>query len=96
MNLETSTLDSARRHLQAARKALDLEIRSYPAPIAGCDAQFNHLLAERRRADGALRRWMSRCISRRRARLETMRVLRIRQCKTMSISALHNPPMHRR
>lgn len=26
---------------------LDDEIRSYPTPISGCDAQFNHLLAER-------------------------------------------------
>lgn len=54
MNLETATLDSARQLLQAVRSALDEEIRSYPAPVAGCDAQFNHLLAERRRADRAL------------------------------------------
>ena len=35
--------------LQRAELALTSEIASYPTPIAGCDAQFNHLLAERRR-----------------------------------------------
>ena len=34
--------------------ALDAEIRDYPTPVSGCDAQYNHLLAERRRAHEAL------------------------------------------
>ena len=40
--------------LTALRVALDDEIRTYPTPISGCDAQFNHLLAERRRVRDAL------------------------------------------
>ena len=40
-------LDAAYRELQAAQKQLNAEISSYPAPISGCDAQFNFLLAER-------------------------------------------------
>lgn len=35
--------------LDKARNALAAEISAYPTPISGCDAQFNHLLAERRR-----------------------------------------------
>lgn len=50
-----SIIDTARRHLACARDALDAEIREYPTPISGCDAQYNHLLAERRRAHEALR-----------------------------------------
>lgn len=46
---------AARRRLAEARVALDAEIHAYPTPIAGCDAQFNHLLAERRRVLAALR-----------------------------------------
>lgn len=42
--------------LLTARHALAREISDYPMPISGCDAQFNHLLAERRRLDGALDR----------------------------------------
>ena len=49
------TLQTARRHLAEARDALDAEIRDYPTPISGCDAQYNHLLAERHRAHEALR-----------------------------------------
>ena len=33
--------------LQAQRAALNEEIAAYPAPVTGCDAQFNHLLAQR-------------------------------------------------
>jgi len=49
-----SILRIARRHLTMARDALDAEIRDYPTPVSGCDAQYNHLLAERRRAHEAL------------------------------------------
>ncbi len=51
----TDILETARTHLHAARAALDAEIHGYPTPISGCDAQFNHLLAERRRVMAALR-----------------------------------------
>ena len=40
--------------LRDARHQLDAEISAYPGPISGCDAQFNHLLAERRRLARAL------------------------------------------
>ncbi len=56
MGMETpaSIIQTARRHLVTARDALDAEIRQYPTPVSGCDAQYNHLLAERRRAHEAL------------------------------------------
>ena len=47
-------LDAARDALNRARTCLSEEIRDYPAPIAGCDAQFNHLLAQRQRVLDAL------------------------------------------
>jgi len=31
--------------LNSAKNAILVEINEYPTPIAGCDAQFNHLLA---------------------------------------------------
>ena len=46
--------DRARTALLMARTELDDEIRSYPTPISGCDAQYNHILAERRRVHAAL------------------------------------------
>jgi len=44
----------AERALRDARHRLDAEISAYPSPISGCDAQFNHLLTERRRLVRAL------------------------------------------
>ncbi|MEM8656011.1 MAG: hypothetical protein AAGF36_14815 [Pseudomonadota bacterium] len=46
---------AARAELAIARQLLQDEISSYPAPIAGCDAQFNHLLAERQKVLAAIR-----------------------------------------
>ena len=45
---------SAQTNLEAARQLLQAEISDYPTPIAGCDAQFNHLLAERQKVQAAL------------------------------------------
>ena len=53
LDLTTPTA-RARAALTDARSELDAEIRSYPTPISGCDAQYNHLLAERRRVHAAL------------------------------------------
>lgn len=53
----SESLAAARAALEAARARIGAEIAAYPAPIAGCDAQFNHLLAQRDRvvrAQGAL------------------------------------------
>ena len=51
----TDAIVEARTSLQDAQARLGEEIAAYPTPIAGCDAQFNHLLAERRRVAAALR-----------------------------------------
>ncbi len=50
----TDLRSAAELALVAARHALNAEISSYPKPISGCDAQFNHLLAERYRLNDAL------------------------------------------
>ena len=52
--LDTSPTARARAALHDAASELDAEIRSYPTPVSGCDAQFNHLLAERSRVRRAL------------------------------------------
>lgn len=41
--------NEVRAALEARRNALNEEIAGYPAPVPGCDAQFNHLLEERAR-----------------------------------------------
>lgn len=43
-----------RSRLAAQLEAVKAEIASYPGPVAGCDAQFNHLLEERQRLLDAL------------------------------------------
>ncbi len=51
----STRIAKARSELEAARALLNAEISSYPSPVAGCDAQFNHLLAERQRVRAALK-----------------------------------------
>ena len=46
---------AARAELALARKYLQDEISTYPTPISGCDAQFNHLLGERQKVLTAIR-----------------------------------------
>lgn len=48
-------IQAARAELAVARKLLNDEISTYPAPIAGCDEQFNHLLAERQKVLSAIK-----------------------------------------
>lgn len=50
----TALRAEAEAALRSARRALAAEIRAYPGPIAGCDAQYTHILAERRRLQLAL------------------------------------------
>ncbi len=45
-----------RDHLENLKKPIDAEIRNYPSPIAGCDAQFNHLIERRAEIAGELAR----------------------------------------
>ncbi|MES0827448.1 hypothetical protein [Ruegeria sp. SCP11] len=47
-------LDIARQELKLAQAALRRDLAAYPAPIAGCDEQFNHLLDQRERVRNAL------------------------------------------
>ena len=47
-------LKVATNSLRAAQKTLIHEIKNYPTPIAGCDVQFNHLLAERQKVLAAI------------------------------------------
>lgn len=47
-------LEAARQELLTAQKLLNAEISAYPSPISGCDAQFNHLLAQREKIGRAL------------------------------------------
>ncbi|MDU8945436.1 hypothetical protein [Ovoidimarina sediminis] len=47
-------LVEAERCLREAQRLIAIEISSYPTPISGCDAQFNHLLAERARIGNGL------------------------------------------
>jgi lipase chaperone LimK len=44
----------AKAELEAARQLLAREISAYPSPFSACDQQYNYLLAERRRIEGAL------------------------------------------
>jgi hypothetical protein len=55
MQIETNDpLTLARDALRLAQRNVLAEIGSYPRPVAGCDAQFNHLLDIRGRIGRAL------------------------------------------
>jgi transposase InsO family protein len=49
-------LMSCKRELEAERVRLNEEIGAYPAPIPACDAQFNHLIEQRRTIGEELQR----------------------------------------
>lgn len=49
-----SVVEEALSTLQVARKHVLREISAYPAPISGCDAQFNQLLSDRTRIANAI------------------------------------------
>ena len=48
-------LTVARAELRIARQLIQDEIRDYPTPISGCDAQFNYLIGLRGSISEALR-----------------------------------------
>ncbi len=50
-----TALTKALSELEKAQRLLAKEIASYPAPISGCDAQFNRLLSDRVRIRNTLR-----------------------------------------
>lgn len=45
---------TARNALEQALSGISDQMRDYPTPISGCDAQYNHLIAERGRVRAAL------------------------------------------
>ncbi len=51
---DPSDIDLAARHLRRALDEVQHELAAYPGPIAGCDQQYTHLLATRRRLRNAL------------------------------------------
>ncbi len=51
-----SILDEIRRGLDDRKRTIAAEMRAYPQPIAGCDAQYQHLSDQR----AALARELSR------------------------------------
>jgi hypothetical protein len=51
----TTTLDRARAELLAARDLITEELRAYPTPVSGCDAQYNYLIGQRGSVSEALR-----------------------------------------
>ena len=50
----SSFTEEARTSLQRELTRIGDELRAYPTPVAGCDAQYNHLLAERQRIRDSL------------------------------------------
>lgn len=40
-------ISAAAAELNAARQMIESEIRDYPTPVSGCDAQFNYLIGLR-------------------------------------------------
>ena len=48
-------LTVAKAELQVARQLLQREIREYPTPVSGCDAQYNYLIGLRGSVNDALR-----------------------------------------
>ena len=55
--------DAVRMRLTRLQESVAVEIRTYPTPIPGCDAQFNHLLERRTALNEARARLESVCKS---------------------------------
>lgn len=47
-------LEHAAAELETARNLIGDELRAYPTPISGCDAQYNHLIGVRNAITQAL------------------------------------------
>ncbi len=54
--MDDDALSERARLLEAEKRRLYDEIRSYPTPIAGCDQQFNALLEQQARVVAELER----------------------------------------
>lgn len=53
MSYETA-LRRASDELETARELISEELRGYPTPVSGCDAQYNHLIGTRNAITAAL------------------------------------------
>ena len=62
-------VEEARVRLEAEAKRIQAEISSYPAPIAGCDEQFDYLLERR----SQVRRELARLVEEERLRRGSQR-----------------------
>ena len=47
-------LEKAAAELASARNLIGDELRAYPTPVSGCDAQYNHLVGMRNAVTEAL------------------------------------------
>ena len=47
-------LTKAAAELRTAKNRLQDELRDYPTPVSGCDAQYNHLISVRNAINSAL------------------------------------------
>lgn len=47
-------LSTARTALLKARNSIQNELRAYPTPVSGCDAQYNYLIGQRGAITAAL------------------------------------------
>ena len=54
MSYETA-LSRAAGELRKAQAMIQQELRDYPTPVSGCDAQYNHLIGQRSAVSQALR-----------------------------------------
>jgi len=50
-----SKISSALQNLRKANDLLTHELRTYPTPISGCDAQYNYLIGRRSAVSDAIR-----------------------------------------
>ena len=51
----TDQVNTAKQTLEQARALIQDEMRAYPTPISGCDAQYNYLVGLRGSISEALR-----------------------------------------
>ncbi|MEM8630913.1 MAG: hypothetical protein AAGF74_06740 [Pseudomonadota bacterium] len=49
-----SHLRDASASLKSARELIQEELRAYPTPVSGCDAQYNHLISLKNAVNEAL------------------------------------------
>lgn len=84
-----TALAEAEAMLMEARDLLVKEIREYPSPISGCDAQFNRLLSDRMRISSAINALRDRPF------IPTPRVPEQNEAPQKRVGSCLPPPDHR-